>query len=292
MSDDYLVDKRGAVDPDVARLETLLADARYHPRPHPRWKVMPFAIAASLAGLTVSALLVRGLLLPAWPVQRVAVDGDVSTGRLHVGAWLETDGQTRATLDAPGVGQLELSPQGRLKLVSTGTEGHRLRLERGQLHATVHAAPRQFQVETPAAVAVDLGCEYSLGVDAQGGTTLNVVKGSVSLEGLGHVTTVWAGAECAAVPGRGPGLPVRSVASARLKDAVRRFDHGLTAAADDIVASAEPGDGLTLWHLVQRTRDAARRRVIARLGEVTPMGACGEDRLEACLKSIEPQTAP
>jgi hypothetical protein len=56
-----------------------------------------------------------------------------------------------------------------------------LSLERGALHARIAAPPRLFIVDTPSAMAVDLGCEYKLDVDAAGNSRLHVTSGFVAL---------------------------------------------------------------------------------------------------------------
>ena len=56
-------------------------------------------------------------------------------------------------------------------------------LSKGAIHARIWAPPKQFFVNTPSATAVDLGCEYTLQVDEDGGGLIRVTLGWVSFEG-------------------------------------------------------------------------------------------------------------
>src|SRR5207248_1979033 len=81
------------------------------------------------------------------------------------GAWLETDARSRAKVRVADIGWVDVEPRTRVRLVRASAAEHRLELSRGVLHAAVTAVPRLFVVDTPSAVAVDLGCAYTLEVD-------------------------------------------------------------------------------------------------------------------------------
>src|SRR5262249_52368611 len=101
--------------------------------------------------------------------------------RLKVGEWLETDAASHATVDVAEGGQVEVDPRTRIGLVQADQDQYRLALERGRLQAKISAPPRFFFVDTPSAVAVDLGCAYTLEVDDAGNGLLHVTAGFVEL---------------------------------------------------------------------------------------------------------------
>ena len=71
----------------------------------------------------------------------------------------------------------------------------------------IWAPPRLFFVDTPAGVAADLGCAYTLEVDDHGDGLLHVTSGWVALQLKDRESMVPAGASCATRPGVGPGTP-------------------------------------------------------------------------------------
>jgi hypothetical protein len=186
---------------------------------------------------------------------------EASAGVLPAGAWLETGAGETAHVEVADIGTIQLHGDSRLSLVATGPEEHRLELERGSLHAKVTAPPRLFVIETPAATAIDLGCEYDLEVAADGAAVLTVTNGQVELAGAGRLTLVPMGATARTRKGEGPGLAWSTqTASAELRAAIERFDGGDAAGFDAILAAARPRDTVTLYNLLFRASGPAERR--------------------------------
>ncbi len=193
-----------------------------------------------------------------WDVETIAgapkVAGAMSADRLGVGEYLETDSRSRARIEVASIGNVEVGPNSRVKLVGTNDKQHRLALERGSLHAKIFAPPRLFIVDTPSGAAVDLGCEYTLEVDQAGNSKLNVRSGFVALEDAGRESIVPAGASCLTMKGKGLGTPFSTEASPEFVRALRSFDfaNGGSRAVKDIVEQADLYDIVTLWHLLSR----------------------------------------
>jgi len=300
-TNDYLWDGSGAADPEVQKLEALLGKYR-HERPAPvfpaavpqkrwaflRWPRLPMAVAAA----ALLAIGVAGVVLyenqhqpgsgEFWNVSRVAgmphigrhAVGDKG-GALTVGQSLETDGESRAQLHSEGVGQIEIDPSTRLRLVTMGAL-KRIALDRGTIHAFIWSPPGQFVVDTPAATSVDLGCAYSLHVDDSGAGTLRTTLGWVGFTLNGHESFIPAGAACSTRPHVGPGTPYFEDASEDLRNALTRFDFVDSDAqrrGDDlsiILQQARKRDVLTLWHLLSRVDQDQRGRVYDRLAKFAP----------------------
>ena len=244
------------------------------PQAHPfrRWR-LPLAIAASLA-------LAAGLtwLRPAapdgvWPVSplagtpRLGRDALVEPARLAIGQWLETDATSRARVAVGSIGEVQLQPNSRLRLVNATASDHRLELAHGTMSALIWAPPRLFFVETPGATAVDLGCAYTLSVDDAGAGTLRVTSGYVALEHDGREALIPAGLTCLTRRGAGPGTPFADNAPAALKTALERFDFAADGATSlsEILAQARMEDAVMLWHLLARAAPGQRPAVFDRL---------------------------
>jgi hypothetical protein len=194
----------------------------------------------------------------------------VAQGQLEVGEWLETDDSSRARIRVGLIGQVDIAPQTRIRLVSTRLTDHRLALARGKMHAEIWAPPRIFFVETPAALATDLGCEYTLEMDEGGFGQLHVTRGYVALENKqGPESVVPAGAFCEIRPGTRPGTPYSENASDTLRAALAQFDfgNGGSAAISTMLAEAREADSFTLFHLLFRVVPAERGRVYDRMVE-------------------------
>jgi hypothetical protein len=246
---DYLWDKSGEAEPEVARLEGVLRELRYRPggpeRRRMLWRV---------GGLVAAACLVLVLL---WPKERA------STWQLAGKALYAGDVVEGGRLNSAVVGSLDLEPGSRLRLKG----GNHFALERGVMHALVWAAPKEFVVDTPAAKVIDLGCRYTLRVGEEGDGVLQVETGWVAFQNGGQEAFIPAGAVCRTRVGKGPGTPVYADASEGLKRAVLEWDGGDLGALARVLQEARQRDGITLWHLLGRTDAAGRELVCGRLGE-------------------------
>jgi len=198
------------------------------------------------------------------------------TGRLAVGQWLETDNASRAKINVASIGNVEIDPNTRVRLLQTKATEHRLELARGRMSARIWAPPRLFFVDTPSAVAADLGCAYTLEVDDAGASLLRVTSGWVALQLKDRESVVPAGAACATRPGIGPGTPYFEDASEVFRTALSKVDFEFQKASEwtitlaTLLAESRPRDTLTLWHLLYRVEGADRVLVYERLAALAP----------------------
>jgi hypothetical protein len=297
----YLWDPRAEVDPEIARLEEALRPLKYVERPLPEgheltrprvptrastlWSRarLSHLIAAAVV-LTVAGVW-RVLVVPPahWHVTPVAgaprvATRVVSTTRfaMRPGEWLETDSRSRARLDIGRIGRADVGPGTRLRLVPVAGPERRLALERGQLAARIWAPPRFFLVETPGALAIDLGCVYTLEVDERGVGLIRVQSGEVELVANGVRSIVPAGAAAVIRPRLGPGVPYRLATPARFRSALAAFEQTSPgsprrgAALDVLLSAADSTATLTLWHLLARAQPEEIAPIAARLVQVAP----------------------
>lgn len=259
--------------------------------PSPKFSLFGFnRWRPQFAGVTAGFLLIAGFAIlwiysretrPFWEVARLNGAPTIGSsrmdekGRLAVGQWLETDGSSRAQIEVGSIGQVEIDPNTRVRLVETKATEHRLELKRGKMSAHIWAPPRLFFVDTPAGVAADLGCAYTLEVDDNGAGLLHVTSGWVALQLKDRESMVPAGASCATRPGIGPGTPYFDDASDVFRSALARFDFHETQETkipdlDLLLMEARPRDTLTLWHLLGRVEGHDRVRVYERIAGFKP----------------------
>jgi hypothetical protein len=226
-------------------------------RPWRRWYWIPVAAAAAL----VAVLIGRGGEPDAWTVTWLAGAGP---GTLRVGEWVETDDSSRALVAVGHIGQVEVKPDTRIRLIRARADDHRLALARGAIYAKVDTVPRLFYVETPAGTAIDLGCEYALETDSAGNGLLQVVRGIVEFQTGGRSVRVPMGAIVSIRARVGPGIPVVEDAPPALRRALEMLD------VRGAVAAARAEDALSLWHLLQRVAAVDRGAVYDRLAHLVP----------------------
>ncbi len=268
--------------------------------PAPRSRVSPLrrpirspwlvaaAVALAVVGGAASGV-IRFYGAPSqWAVRPLAgtptVDGAPLTGPgdLAAGEWLVTDSASRARLVVGRIGTAEIGPGSRVRVAREGFTRHWLVMERGSVLAAINAPPRLFFLETPSAVATDLGCAYTVEVDSTGSSRLRVFAGWVELKHGDAVSLVPAGLVAEVQAGGRPGTPYPRDFSAAARGALHRLDAGVGSGRDlDTVLAAmhSPGDNaafrqrssLSLWYLLQRVDRDSRDRVYNRLVASAPL---------------------
>jgi hypothetical protein len=309
MNENYLWDASGTPDPEIQRLESLLGGFR---GAEPAL-VLPAELVASrsnfrgvlvrllsLPRLAAAAaiLIAVGLTVfftlrpktvpdtgPAWEVANIqgtprigakAVTANQAPSRLHVGQTIVTNGDSRASLSQADLGEIRIDPNSRVRLVQTDPNRKRIQLDVGTIHAAIWAPAGTFVVDTPSAVAIDLGCAYTLQVAPDGSGSIRTTLGWVGFHLNGRDSFIPAGAMCSTRRELGPGVPYFEDATPAFRVAVAQFDSSpqdspaRSAALAMILSEARAQDVLSLWHLLSRTTGAERAQVYARFAALVP----------------------
>jgi hypothetical protein len=311
MNGDYLWDGSGDPDPEIQKLENSLATFRYRgqalefpeiPQAQAQrlwWRFLqvPSSRRFGLAAATATILLFGAIAIlrwsqkpstifgAGWDVERIAGTPEVESNatwkhtnanRLGVGETLVTDSHSQATISVADIGTVDVDPNTRLRLTAGSNGRSQLSLDRGTIHAFIWASPGEFTVDTPSAIAVDLGCRYTLHVDDSGAGLLRTTLGWVGFKLNGREAFIPAGAVCATRPKVGPGTPYFEDASASFREALSSFDFAKltpqerSAELSQILAESRKRDAFTVWHLLTRVDDSDRGRVYERLATLVP----------------------
>ncbi|MHC5064945.1 MAG: FecR domain-containing protein [Planctomycetota bacterium] len=261
ITDDYLWDRSGEPDPEVQKLERVMGSLRHRPEPETR---RPSILQRVLTIVAAAAILILAFIFSFEPL-----DGDA----LISGTWIRT-AEDQRSLQIPGLGELSLDPGTELQVQTMSNELARLYLMRGRLHAFIYpdVPERFFQVDTPSALCVDLGCKYELEVDDDGSAFVRVTLGQVAFENGERSVHIPSGAACRAHPEKGAGLPFFETSSSDLLQAVEAYDRANIAGADRMpiaesifALATREKDSLTLFHMLMdedaRIAIAAQRRL-------------------------------
>lgn len=250
------------------------------PRRGVSWSVALAAAAAAIL-IGVAGGTYRRFAAPdAW----TAVGRDVALDS----AWTYVRGDSLRVV-VGRIGEVTLAPGSRARVQRGRWNEHRLELAQGALRAVIAAPPRLFFVQTPSALATDLGCAYELRVLPDGGTALHVTAGWVELARDSARSVVPAGLVATMTADGRPSVPYDPQLPAEALAALERLGAGpatriaavgvadiandvsIVLAALDALDAPRPANirrqtsGITLWHLLQRLAPEQRPRVYAAL---------------------------
>ncbi len=296
--DDYLWDRSGAPDPDIAALEQLLRGQAHAGAPRLRrsrhvvrrtrrgWRI-------ALAAAAVMALCAIGVL--DWYQQRLQwdlgkpwhvvvqqgharIDGRPvdAGGALPANGLLETGTATVTRLRAAGIGDVVIGEGSRLRLVETRTGRHRVQLQQGSLWARVWAPPGQFGIGVQGAEVLDIGCEFLLQVDAEGNGRLTVRSGWVIVDNWRREVLVPQGTTLRLRGAGSAGSPYdlgASVGFVAALDAIDAREGRVDPRGGEVLAllaAARPQDAISLLSLLQAYPELGDGPMFERMQRLMP----------------------
>jgi len=153
-----------------------------------------------------------------------------------------------------------------VRVTQSLASGYRLSLQRGKIGRRDLCSPNLFFVDTPSAVAIDLGCTYTLEVDSDGNSIVHVTHGLVSVQSHGSRSYILTGAVCVARKNSAPDTPYFPDALPVMINALKEFDADSSPGTlQTVLASARKKDAPTLWNLIPKTHGPERAAVVDRL---------------------------
>ncbi|AKC86224.1 hypothetical protein [Pseudoxanthomonas suwonensis] len=303
--DDYLWDRSGPVDAEVARFERLLAPLAWDGRPRmesgagqqasiprrrrSRWRVaLASAAAVAAIALGLCGAHVHRLQWPAaqaWQLTRVegavSIDGRAAdaAAALAPGSVLETGRGGTVRMRVARIGEMALGEDSRFVVTETRSGRHRTQLQHGRLWARIWAPPGSFGVSSPSGELFDLGCEFVMHARPDGSGSLTVRSGWVQVDNGWREVLVPQGARVEFGVHGEPGTPYDLGASVDFLAALRELDaQGRRAAADGdaaraLVAASRPQDAISLLMLLQAYPQLADGPVFERMAALMPADA-------------------
>ena len=139
-----------------------------------------------------------------WAVNRAGTGLAADLQQVPAGEWLQTGASSHLQINVGSIGVVDVQPNSRVRLGTTGASEHRIELARGEISARITAPPRLFFVDTPTSTVVDLGCAYTMKVGDTGDGRLRVTLGWASLEWNGRAALVPREPRAERDPAQGP----------------------------------------------------------------------------------------
>ena len=194
----------------------------------------------------------------------------IKHGAIKTGEWLQTNSVSRARLNVGSIGEIDVQPSSKIKLLGSPKDEYKISLKEGKIHAVIWSSPGTFSVETPSATAIDFGCIYTLEVNKDGSGLLKVMSGCVELKSGNTKSLIPAEAMCKTDKTFGTGTPYFNDATTEFKDALNNFDQNKdkSSALSTLLKESRKKDALTLWHILTKVKDNQKQETYNRIAEL------------------------
>jgi hypothetical protein len=190
-------------------------------------------------------------------------------GALQNGEWLKTDAFSEAVLKSEIIGNIEVAPESELKLSSINNKEYRLYLKAGKISAKTWSPPDFLKIEIPAGELVDLGCVFSIEVEADNSSEIQVSSGWVALKTVNRKIILPSGMICAIDKNGNPEIPYFVNASPEFKNALLKYEPGNKnkQTLKNILSNARKSDDISLWYLLKASTPDEKKMIYDRLAE-------------------------
>lgn len=243
-----------------------------------KWIAIGAPLASILLAILLSVLYVNKSSPSFWQVESikgkptVGNEEIVGLGVLRLGEWLKTDASSEAILKAGLIGEIDIKPGSEIQLFETNDKEYKLYLSVGKIVAKIFSPPNMFIVKTPSAEAIDLGCDYTIEVNKDGSSVLQVTSGWVVFKSGKNESILPAGTACETRIINGSGTPYNYNTSEKFKAALTRFDfyNDREFVLEEILNDAGKQDAISLWYLLKKTNAEEKKMIYNQLVELVP----------------------
>jgi Putative zinc-finger len=243
-----------------------------------KWIAIGAPLASILLAILLSVLYFSKTSATFWQVESIKgspIAGNIrldGSGILRVGEWLKTDASSEALLRAGMIGAVDIKPNSEIRLIETNDKEYKLYLSIGKISAKTLSPPNMFKVETRVGEAIDLGCNYTISVDGDGSTEIQVTSGWAAFKSGKSESILPAGTVCEIRIKGGPGTPYSIKTTTEFKDALTSFDfeNGGEPALEEILKDAGKLDAISLWYLIKNANVEEKELIYNKLEELVP----------------------
>lgn len=181
------------------------------------------------------------------------INGRVNpSGKLEQGESLTADKGSHITVHIPDVGRMELSPNSSIVLEKAKDGDNTVKIIFGNVKVISTAALPSVKIVLPNSFVVDKTGTFSVMLDNNQNTKINVESGFVEIDYKDESVLVKEGFTCEINNKSRPGTPLRKDAPDSLKHEVEKFNYynGGKESVEKIISMAKEADMLTLLAII------------------------------------------
>jgi hypothetical protein len=191
----------------------------------------------------------------------VLINGQIRTNeRWEENESMVTDSYSKAVINVPKTGRIEVDPNSFLILLKAKDNGNRIKFLKGSIRVINSNLLPYLTIEIENFLIYDRGGTFEITIDDNSYTNLTVEYGYLEIEQKGRKFFVDEGYTCQIRPKTHPGVPFRVDAPDEFKSEIRKLDYegGGDESVQKIVSIATESDMLTLLGLIPKSSESIR----------------------------------
>lgn len=203
----------------------------------------------------------------------VLINGQIRTNeRWEENESMVTDSYSKAVINVPKTGRIEVDPNSFLILLKAKDNGNRIKFLKGSIRVINSNLLPYLTIEIENFLIYDRGGTFEITIDDNSYTNVTVEYGYLEIEQKGRKFFVDEGYTCQIRPNTHPGIPHRVDAPDELKSEIRKLDYegGGDESVQKIISIATESDMLTLLGLIPKSSESYRAVLFNKISAYYP----------------------
>lgn len=203
----------------------------------------------------------------------VLINGQIRTNeRWEENESMVTDSYSKAVINVPKTGRIEVDPNSFLILLRAKDNGNRIKFLKGSIRVINSNLLPYLTIEIENFLIYDRGGTFEITIDDNSYTNVTVEYGYLEIEQKGRKFFVDEGYTCQIRPNTHPGIPHRVDAPDELKSEIRKLDYegGGDESVQKIISIATESDMLTLLGLIPKSSESYRAVLFNKISAYYP----------------------
>lgn len=241
---------------------------------HSKWIAIGAPVLSIMLAIFIAILYFSRMPTTFWQVDKIKGNPVIENqsindgGALPNGKWLKTDAVSEALLKSGIIGDIYIAPQSEIKLAAFNKKEYRLYIKTGKISAKTWSPPHFFKIEIPSGEVIDLGCAFSLEVNNDNTSELQVFSGWIGLKTGNEKIIIPAGMSCRTHEDGRIIIPYNINTSVEFKNALEMYeDNNKSTVLQNILTNAGKIDEVSLWYLLEEANPPDKRLIYDKLAE-------------------------
>ncbi len=189
-------------------------------------------------------------------------------GMLKPGEWLNTEDDSKSRIKLGVIGEIEVEPSTKIKLLKLNNSGNYFYLQSGEVKASIWGPPGRLFIDSPSGEVMDFSSTFNFRVNSSNSSLITVKSGWTAIHFNDKYVIIPAGNECNI--NNEIGIPFNINSTKEFKEKLNDFENGKTVAITELISKANKADLISLWYLLIPSSQNERKEIFNKIKQLDP----------------------